>query len=331
MSTLTTRLALEKPDPDPITGDDVDVSVINDNSDRLDANIGFVICTAATRPATPWDGMPIYETDTNRFYAYVEGGWTQLVGVSGTVDAQAIAFIRASIVDDIIQSRITGDSVDRLVVDADGKINWGSGAATRDTNLYRSGPDALKTDDSFIVAGSLLTTPAGGSLSAKPGVQTVVSNTTTQTALATITLPASEPVVATTVWRIKLKCRASVTGTPTLTIRSRVGGTVSTAAPIVITASSGVSDHPVTIEAELAFSAVGAGSGVARVITTVQESLSVSGSGPFTAVTRQDLPSSLTSLNTTAGTLVFDVTVQWSAASSSNSITVNSAEVARIA
>jgi len=337
MSTTTTRLALIKPDPNPTTGDDVDVSEINTNSDIIDANIGWVICTSSTRPGSPWDGMGIYETDTDRFYVRAESAWNQIVGVTGSILNAGVKFSRAAAGDDIVNSKVTGDTQDRLVVDTDGAMLWGSGSATGDTKLYRSAADTLKTDDSMIVAGSLsvtgplITTPAGGNVNAKAGVQTVVANTTTLTALATMTFPASEPAVATSVWVIRLWCRASVTGTPTLTIRSRLGGTATTAAPVVITASSGVTDHPVCIEAVVAFSAVGAGSGVARVITTVTEALSVSGSGPFTSVVRQDLPSSMTSLNTTAGTLVFDVTVQWGTANALNTITVNAAEVARIA
>jgi len=40
-------------------------------------------------------------------------------------------------------------------IDAGGKINWSSGSATADTNLYRSTPNYLKTDDSFEVALNL--------------------------------------------------------------------------------------------------------------------------------------------------------------------------------
>ena len=40
-------------------------------------------------------------------------------------------------------------------IDAGGKLNWSSGSATADTNLYRSTPNYLKTDDSFEVALNL--------------------------------------------------------------------------------------------------------------------------------------------------------------------------------
>jgi hypothetical protein len=39
-----------------------------------------------------------------------------------------------------------------FTIDAGGKLNWSSGSATADTNLYRSAANVLKTDDSFDVA-----------------------------------------------------------------------------------------------------------------------------------------------------------------------------------
>lgn len=37
-------------------------------------------------------------------------------------------------------------------IDAGGKLNWGSGSAATDTNLYRSSANTLKTDDNFDLA-----------------------------------------------------------------------------------------------------------------------------------------------------------------------------------
>ena len=67
---------------------------------------------------------------------------------------------------DIIRSQVGAEAQNRLVVQADGRHTWGDGAAAGDTNLYRSGPDQLKTDDALEVAGLLqlnsgLLIPAG--------------------------------------------------------------------------------------------------------------------------------------------------------------------------
>ena len=40
-----------------------DVAVLNGNMQKVDAQIGYTICTSATRPSTPYLGQPIYETD----------------------------------------------------------------------------------------------------------------------------------------------------------------------------------------------------------------------------------------------------------------------------
>lgn len=47
-----------------------------------------------------------------------------------------------------------------MVVGADGKMTWGNGIVTQDTNLYRASANVLATDDSFTVGG-LLALPAG--------------------------------------------------------------------------------------------------------------------------------------------------------------------------
>lgn len=65
MATFSTRLLLRKPDPDPITGDNVNVQTdLNENFDKLDAAMGAFHCTSGTRPATPFLGQFIRETDT---------------------------------------------------------------------------------------------------------------------------------------------------------------------------------------------------------------------------------------------------------------------------
>lgn len=54
-----------------------------------------------------------------------------------------------------LQSLVSGDSSARFSAGIDGRLEWGSGAATRDTNLYRFAADTLKTDDALVVTGSV--------------------------------------------------------------------------------------------------------------------------------------------------------------------------------
>lgn len=64
--TPTTRLGLVTIDPNATTGDFVDPSVINANMTALDAVIGATPATSSARPATPFNGQLIRESDTRR-------------------------------------------------------------------------------------------------------------------------------------------------------------------------------------------------------------------------------------------------------------------------
>lgn len=55
------------------------------------------------------------------------------------------------------QGQVTGDSTNRHIIYVDGKQEWGDGS-TRDTNLYRSAANTLKTDDLFNAVGVTSTT-----------------------------------------------------------------------------------------------------------------------------------------------------------------------------
>lgn len=66
MATNTTKLALSKPDGTDL----VDIAVLNTNFDKIDAASGATICTSSTRPASPWNGQVIFETDTLNALVY---------------------------------------------------------------------------------------------------------------------------------------------------------------------------------------------------------------------------------------------------------------------
>jgi hypothetical protein len=53
--------------------------------------------------------------------------------------------------------RLAADTADRFLATAAGQLLWGPGNGAGDTNLYRSAPDTLKTDDKFIAANDLST------------------------------------------------------------------------------------------------------------------------------------------------------------------------------
>jgi len=92
-------------------------------------------------------------------------------GAAGTV-------INATGIDTNSQSfgtRVSGDASGRYAVYTNGLMEWGSGAASRDTNLYRSAADTLKTDDNLTVGGNLTISDA----------KNIILNTTTGTKIGT--------------------------------------------------------------------------------------------------------------------------------------------------
>lgn len=122
MATSTSRLGLTK----PAGTENIDVSILNANADKVDAVMGFTPVTSATRPASAFSGQAIRETDTGATYVHngtvpISGGWVQILNAASNVSIPASA---------------------QLIIGVD-------------TNLYRSGANSLKTDDAMIVVGSL--------------------------------------------------------------------------------------------------------------------------------------------------------------------------------
>ena len=64
-------------------------------------------------------------------------------------------FNRANSTDSAQGVSVTGDGFDRHRVLASGLHEWGPGSGARDTNLYRSAANTLKTDDALVVTGAM--------------------------------------------------------------------------------------------------------------------------------------------------------------------------------
>lgn len=88
MGASTNKLGLYLPgggSTGTITPDEsADIDKINNNMQLLDAAAGFKVCTSTTRPTPPYDGQPIYETDTGKLKVYVAAtpAWVDAVVVS---------------------------------------------------------------------------------------------------------------------------------------------------------------------------------------------------------------------------------------------------------
>jgi len=162
MSTNTPRVGFYMPADDG--SEPINVATdLNDNLERLDTAIGFVPTTSSSDPASMYDGMAAYETDTGRA-KFRKGAsiWTYLVtaGTSFMSDLLLGAGKRLGIgtnspttpieiaVDDtalnptVFRFRQTTDTYPRLQLDRDG-IKFGAGTTPTDIQIYRPGPNQL--------------------------------------------------------------------------------------------------------------------------------------------------------------------------------------------
>lgn len=173
-TTTTTRLGLVKPTPG--TGEPVNRGTENANLDKIDTAIGATVCTEGTKPAFPWDGQFIRCTDSRKLYMWnaTQANWDQITVPLGGAMVGAVSNT------DLWKGQITGDTNNRLSIQAGGALFWGAGNAAQDTNLYRSAANRLKTDDDFEVTGQFINSGIGY---AKPVYKTAFQDKTNTTAL----------------------------------------------------------------------------------------------------------------------------------------------------
>lgn len=80
------------------------------------------------------------------------------------LDTAALTVWRAAEGSPALNFRKSADSVNRFRAYLDGKMEWGSGAAAADTNLYRDVASRLKTDDMLNVVDGVATKTKAGAL-----------------------------------------------------------------------------------------------------------------------------------------------------------------------
>lgn len=170
MAGTTTKLALYLPGGGSsglVTPDEqVDVDKINDNMKKIDTAIGFVVCTSGTRPATPFTGQSIIETDTRNTMYWTGARWAPM----DTLPNAASSAIR----DVLYPTPVAGNQVFRTDIGPGGMSQVYNGTAWR---LSASGliPIQLGT-----VSG------VGAALSASGTVVNLTALTTTGVNLPTI-------------------------------------------------------------------------------------------------------------------------------------------------
>ena len=329
----TTRLGLYKSKSD---GSEL-VSYTQDigqNLDKLDAAVGYQSVTSSTRPSSPYSGKPIAESDTGRLYysngsSPASGSWVEIAsnGASFTMTSTRTVTLNgtANTTTKLI-ALVSGDTFNRLEVTADGTMNWGPGNAATDASLARTGTSTLGTlsGDHFKVGGDLKLVNGATIFRNALSTSTTVANTLTETNIAAFTAPANDSVVG-AVYKITAWGNVSTTGTPTLTLRTKVGSSTIAAVYNAVT-GSGLTGSPWLIELELAIASTGAG-GTIVPVSRISSNIAASG----TTAVNVFVPSAGTIANDTTTSSTFAISAQWGTASSSNTITCRGFTAVRIA
>lgn len=184
--TPTPNLKLKRPLSDGSETYNVQAD-LNDNWDKLDAGVGAQPVTSSTRPASAYNGKLIRETDTLR--VYISNGTlpgsasftTQLLAA----EARTLGGPNAR----LVKVGFPGDTEDRLHIEAEGELWFGSGSATPDTVLYRNAANQLRTNDDLIVDGNLSVGGAGQRAIVVRSVDEAITSDATVNADGNLTYP----------------------------------------------------------------------------------------------------------------------------------------------
>ncbi len=123
---------------------------------ELEANGGSIVLSGGIGGGVGVEadgGLTIAEGDGST-PGFLSAGPTVIDGtldVSGDLTASQFNSSRAAADNDVFLSNVSGDSVNRFLIEADGGMFWGSGSSARDTNLYRAAANVLRTDDGLEV------------------------------------------------------------------------------------------------------------------------------------------------------------------------------------
>jgi len=97
---------------------------ITDRRRRVSALGGIVVCTSATRPTVGlYEGLTIYETDTDKIYTYTGSAWVQVVAL-GAWDSYTPTLVNWTLGAGSVTGRWTRSG---RTIDVYGRINFGTG------------------------------------------------------------------------------------------------------------------------------------------------------------------------------------------------------------
>jgi hypothetical protein len=108
------------------------------------------ICTAGGTPGT-WANTTSGSLPLNLSSSASSGNSFSITNTASAPTDTTVRFVGAASGDNLVGARVSGDTQNRYKFDTNGKMQWGTGTATPDTNLYRAAANVLATDDSLDV------------------------------------------------------------------------------------------------------------------------------------------------------------------------------------
>jgi hypothetical protein len=96
--------------------------------------------------------------------------------------------------DAAVEVSLSTDANPRLAVDAGGRLSWGDGTSSVDTNLYRDAANTLKTDDTFKAPAVYIDGIEVDTTGAATGNTFVYNGTKFEPGTAPVNLPGGEPI-----------------------------------------------------------------------------------------------------------------------------------------
>lgn len=123
-----------------------DTGTLIDVPFKINRTTGQILLAQGVSVTSPTTAA-VFTRSTNG--TVVQGSITASGATSSVYTAVAPSTAKA------FQAQQSADTSARYSVDVNGRIEWGSGAATRDTFLYRNGAGILKTDGAIAIGGNV--------------------------------------------------------------------------------------------------------------------------------------------------------------------------------
>ena len=91
------------------------------------------VCTSSTRPASPYDGQVIYETDTDKTLVYNGSGWVQLS--TGTANFPGLELVKTQTIGSAVSSVTVSDVFSSTYDNYLMVLSGGAGSTAQNLNL----------------------------------------------------------------------------------------------------------------------------------------------------------------------------------------------------